>query len=155
MPGDPSDFGPVDKKAIQAWVEEQTDEDENKLKVWYDSLKNLENGEAWVWHPEKPVIYQKVKFRKRETFHATREFIRSPQASQIKLMNVSEFVSKFRAVFEAKTIPAAAPATLPVNPAIDKYAEQNKQLQKDVKVLQVKLKNSVLVTDLLRVCSSG
>jgi cell division protein FtsB len=96
-------LAPQDKKAIQAWVEQQTDEDEEKLKQWYDSLNNLENGEAWVWHPEKPVIYEKVQFRKRETFHATREFIRSPQATQVKLMNVSEFVSKFKAIFEQKS----------------------------------------------------
>jgi hypothetical protein len=109
-------LAPVDKKAIQAWVEQQTDEDEEKLKQWYDSLNNLENGEAWVWHPEKPVIYQKVKFRKRETFHATREFIRNPQATQVKLMNVSEFVSKFKTVFEQKN----APITSPVHPSMDK-----------------------------------
>ena len=100
-------LAPVDKKAIQAWVEQQTDEDEEKLKQWYDSLNNLENGEAWVWHPEKTVIYKKVKFRKRETFHATREFIRSPQATQVKLMNVSEFVSKFKTVFDLKAAPEA------------------------------------------------
>ena len=102
-------LAPQDKKAIQAWVEQQTDEDEEKLKQWYDSLNNLENGEAWVWHPEKPVIYEKVQFRKRETFHATREFIRSPQATQVKLMNVSEFVSKFKSVFEQKNASMNAP----------------------------------------------
>jgi hypothetical protein len=95
-------LAPQDKKAIQAWVEEQTDEDKTKLKEWYDGLKSLENGEAWVWHPEKPTIYKKVRFRTRETFHATREFIRSPRAGKIVLMDVDEFIQKFKRVFEPK-----------------------------------------------------
>ena len=98
-------LAPQDKKAIQAWVEEQTDEDKTKFKEWYDSLKSLENGEAWIWHPEKPTIFQKVKFRTRETFHATREFIKSPQAGRIVLMDVDEFIEKFKRVFEPKPAP--------------------------------------------------
>jgi hypothetical protein len=94
-------LAPQDKKAIQAWVEEQTDDDKSELNKWYDSLKTLENGEAWVWHPEKPAIFAKVKFRSRETFHATREFIRSPRANKIVLMGVDEFVARFKKVFES------------------------------------------------------
>jgi hypothetical protein len=100
-------LAPQDKKAIQAWVEEQTDKDKTALKEWYDSLKSLENGEAYVWHPERPPIFQKVKYRQRETFHATREFIRSPQVANIVLMDVQEFVQKFKKVFEAKIEPPA------------------------------------------------
>lgn len=96
---------PQDKKAIQAWVEEQTEEDKSKLNKWYDTLKELENGEAWVWHPEKPAIFVKVKFRQRETFHATREFIRSPRASKIVLMSVNEFVDSFKKVFQSGVTP--------------------------------------------------
>jgi hypothetical protein len=98
-------LAPQDKKAIQAWVEEQTDEDRRKLHQWYDSLKQLRNGEAWVWHPEKPTIYKRVMFRQRETFHATRAFLLSPKAATIKLMDVQEFVEKFRTVFEPKPKP--------------------------------------------------
>ncbi len=83
-------LAPQDKKAIQEWVEEQTDQDPQKLKEWYDSLKSLKNGEAYVWHPEEPVIdNQRVMFRERETFHATREFIKSPAAANVKLMDAS------------------------------------------------------------------
>lgn len=95
-------LAPQDKKAIQSWVEEQTDEDKKELNKWYDGLKSLENGEAWVWHPEKPSIFEKVKFRTRETFHATREFIRSPRANKIVLMDVDEFIRRFSSVFEPK-----------------------------------------------------
>jgi hypothetical protein len=102
-------LAPQDKKAIQLWVEEQTDEDRRALKQWYDSLKSLENGEAWVWHPEAPEIYKKIKFRERETFHATRKFLLSPKAQTIKLMDVQEFIEKFRSVFEPKPKPPSAP----------------------------------------------
>ena len=98
-------LAPQDKKAIQAWVEEQTDEDRRKLAQWYDSLKELKNGEAWVWHPEKPTICKKIMFRERETFHATRQFLLSPKAQTIKLMDVNEFIEKFRNVFEPKPKP--------------------------------------------------
>jgi hypothetical protein len=93
-------LAPQDKEAIQAWVKEQTEEDKEKLKAFYDSLNDLENGEAWVWHPEKPAIYCRVKFRQRETFHATREFILNPHAGEIKLMDVGDFISKFKTVFK-------------------------------------------------------
>ena len=102
-------LAPQDKKAIQAWVEEATDKDKKELKEWYDSLKELKNGEAWVWHPEKPAIYKRVMFRKRETFHATREFITSPDAGKIKLMDVNEFIEKFRTYFEPKPKPLPEP----------------------------------------------
>lgn len=98
-------LAPQDKKAIQMWVEEQTDDDKEKLNQWYDSLKALDNGEAWVWHPEKPPIFVKVKFRPRETFHATREFIKSPQASKIVLMGVGDFVERFKKVFKTSPEP--------------------------------------------------
>jgi len=116
-------LAPQDKKAIQAWVEEQTDENKEELKKWYDSLKSLENGEAWVWHPEKPVIFEKVMFRQRETFHATREFIRSPQATKIVLMSVDEFVERFKKVFAA---------ALPSMPSISANTSVDKDLLREL-----------------------
>jgi len=95
-------LAPQDKKAIQAWVEEMTDEDRRRLGEWYDSLKELRNGEAWVWHPDKPVIFKKVMFRRRETLHATREFFRTTTAKTVKMMDVTDYIEKFRIVFEPK-----------------------------------------------------
>jgi len=43
-----------------------------------------------------------VMFRKRETFHATRLFLLSRKSETIKLMEVGEFVRKFRDKFEPK-----------------------------------------------------
>ena len=117
-------LAPQDKKAIQAWVEEQTDEDKSELNQWYDSLKTLENGEAWVWHPEKPSIFAKVKFRQRETFHATREFIRSPKATKIVLMGVDEFVARFKKVFESSGPATPQPIGRMLTPALAKDLEE-------------------------------
>jgi hypothetical protein len=111
-------LAPQDKKAIQAWVEEATDKERKELNEWYDSLKELKNGEAWIWHPERPAIYKKVMFRKRETFHATREFIVSPKAAAIKLMDVAEFIEKFKGFFEPK------PKLQPVSRLDSSKAEQ-------------------------------
>lgn len=110
-------LAPQDKKAIQSWVEEQTDEEKRKLNKWYDSLKELDNGQAWIWKPENPKIYEKVKFRERETFHATRQFLLTPQAVNIKLMDVQDFIDTFRTAFEAKT------------PTLEKKAEIKQPIQ--------------------------
>lgn len=145
-------LAPQDKKAIQAWVEEQTDEDKSELNQWYDSLKTLENGEAWVWHPEKPSIFAKVKFRQRETFHATREFIRSPKATKIVLMGVGEFVARFKKVFESSAGPST-PQSIgrTLTPALAKDLEELEEfrsghklansIQKKIEFLELKEKN--------------
>jgi hypothetical protein len=65
----------------------------------------LRNGEAWIWHPDKPVIFKKVMFRKRETLHATREFFRTTTAKTVKMMDVSDYIQKFRTAFEPKPKP--------------------------------------------------
>jgi len=134
-------LAPQDKKAIQAWVEEQTDEDKEELKKWYDSLKSLENGEAWVWHPEKPVIFEKVTFRQRETFHATREFIKSPRANRIVLMGVDEFIERFKKVFRSESTALqtsiGAPRTL--DPDVVKELEEYRSGHKLAESVQKRL----------------
>jgi hypothetical protein len=114
-------LAPQDKKAIQAWVEEQTDEDKKELNKWYDGLKSLENGEAWVWHPEEPPIFQRVMYRQRETFHATRKFILSPHANKITLMGVDEFVERFKKVFNMSQVLTYSAG---LNPAVLKELEE-------------------------------
>lgn len=102
-------LAPQDKKAIQSWVEEQTDEDRKALKEWYDTLNSLKNGEAWIWHPENPAIFKKVMFRKRGTFHATRPFLLSNRVQSIKLMKVDEFINRFKDKFEPKPVSKEIP----------------------------------------------
>lgn len=107
-------LAPQDKKAIQDWVQRQTEEDPRKLKEWFDSLNELPNGEAWVWHPEPPKIFKRIKFRKRQTFHATREFIRSPKASAIKLTDIPGWIEKIKRIVEP---PPAAQKPKPALPS--------------------------------------
>ena len=98
----------LDKNAVKAWVESMADPKDPKIAKWYDGLRDLKNGEAWIWHPESK-LFQKIKFRKRETLHATREYFRRTMTQQVKMMDVTEFVEKFRSVFEPKPKPQPMP----------------------------------------------
>ncbi len=110
---------PQDKEAVRAWIEENVDADNQeevkKAEDMMKSLGTLKNGEAWVWHTDEPYVFAKFLFRRRKTFHATREFIKSPQAANIKLMDVGEFIDKFKSVFSVKL----EQAKLPVNTSVD------------------------------------
>jgi len=92
----------LDKKAVETWVESMARPDDPRIKKWYDSLRDLKDGEAWVWHPQKPVIFQRLQFRKRETLHATREYFNQPQTKKLKMMDVTDFIEKFKNIFEPK-----------------------------------------------------
>ena len=92
---------PRDKNAVREWVTNVADPKDPKIVKWFDGLRDLKNGEAWVWHPESK-IFQKIKFRLRETLHATREYFTTVQAKKIKALDVSEFVAKFNKVFAPK-----------------------------------------------------
>lgn len=55
--------GSGDKKAIAGWV------DAHSLgKELVDSLDGLEDGEGWVWSPQRLKLMERVKFRRRRTF---------------------------------------------------------------------------------------
>jgi hypothetical protein len=103
----------LDKNAVKTWVESVVRPDDPKIKQWYDSLRELENGEAYIWHPEKPPIFKRIIFRKRQTLHATREYFRHVQADKVEKLDVSEFIEKFRNVFEPKPKPPLAVASKP------------------------------------------
>ena len=104
---------PQDKQAIQAWVEKHSEKDKKELNAWYDSLSHLKKGEVWVWNDDEEFpIFQKVQFRKRETFHATRKFILTKQAHEVQLGDASEFIERFKDKFEPK--PKEQPKATPV-----------------------------------------
>lgn len=54
---------PLDRKAIEGWVL-----DKGVGRELLDSLSSLDDGEAWVWSPQKWKLTQRVKFRRRRTF---------------------------------------------------------------------------------------
>lgn len=122
-----------DKEAVQGWVESVADPHDKRIAKWYDSLKGLKNGEAWVWNPQAD-IFDKIQFRERETLHATREYFTRSQFEQkdIAMMDVGAFVAKFKSVFEPKKIPE--------QPKQHKIVEVkplfNVPLQKDEKIVK-------------------
>ena len=96
----------LDKQAVQGWVESVAHPDDPRIKKWYDSLAGLKNGEAWVWHPESPEIFERIQFRKRTTLHATREYFLQSKFEQkdIQMTDVEAFIQKFKKVFEPQPI---------------------------------------------------
>lgn len=105
----------LDKDAVKTWIESVANPEDKRTLKFVDSLKDLKNGEAWVWHPEEPAIFERVQFRERTTLHATREYFTRSQFEQkdISMQDVGEFVAKFRKVFEPdveKRAPIAEPS---------------------------------------------
>ncbi len=93
---------PQDRKALKEWVEFHSAEgDFNKF---MDSLPSLPKGEGWIWSPEFLGIFQKIKIRKRETFHPDREKasedIIVPPLVQV---DVQSFIQKFNSKASEKT----------------------------------------------------
>ncbi len=85
---------PQDRKALADWVEyHAADGDFNKF---MQSLPSLPKGEGWIWSPEFLGVFEKIKIRKRETFHPDREKIGSdfvmPELDQV---DIQGFISKF------------------------------------------------------------
>lgn len=75
--------GPHDRKAISEWVESHGDS--VRAKEMMDSLAHLKVGEGWVWSPGWLEIFQRVKFRQRETYDSSATpkvggKVRGPQA---------------------------------------------------------------------------
>ena len=102
----------LDKEAVKTWVESVATPDDKSIAKWYDSLRDLKNGEAWIWHPEEPKFFDRIQFRERETLHATREyFTRSAfEQKDVSMQDVGSFVAKFKQVFEpVKVQPKAEP----------------------------------------------
>lgn len=54
---------PRDKKAIKLWVTEHDVDGE-----MFASLPQLDDGEAWIWSPQKLKLTERIKFDRRQTF---------------------------------------------------------------------------------------
>lgn len=103
-----------DKQAVQDWVKSAVKDERElrKLAKWYDSLRKLKNGEAWIYSPEHE-IFEKVQFGLRETLHASREYFLQETWEQknITLRDVTSFVKAYKAKIEPKpTVKAIQPS---------------------------------------------
>lgn len=87
-------IGPQDRKALKEWVEAHSAEGD--FDNFMSSLPSLPTGEAWIWSPEFMGVFEKIKIRKRETFHPDREKLGNkfvmPKLEQI---DIQSFVEKF------------------------------------------------------------
>lgn len=85
---------PQDRKALKEWVEAHSAEGD--FEKFMASLPSLPTGEGWIWSPEFLGIFERIKIRKRETFHPDREKIGDkfvmPQLDQV---DIQSFIAKF------------------------------------------------------------
>lgn len=91
---------PQDRKALQEWVEAHSAEGD--FEKFIKSLPSLPTGEAWIWSPEFMSVFEKIKIRKRETFHPDREKLgadfKMPELTQ---SDIQGFIHKFKRAVEA------------------------------------------------------
>src|SRR3990167_3157237 len=86
--------GPQDRKALQEWVEAHGAEGD--FQEFMRSLPSLPTGEAWLWSPEWLGVFERIKIRKRETFHPDPEKIGANfQVPHIEQSDVQEFIANF------------------------------------------------------------
>lgn len=90
---------PQDRKALADWVEYHSAEGD--FDKFMASLPSLGKGEGWIWSPEFLGIFERIKIRKRETFHPDREKLGTdfvmPTLDQT---DIQGFISKFSAAQE-------------------------------------------------------
>ena len=111
--------GPQDRKALQEWVEAHAAEGD--FKKFISSLPSLPTGEAWIWSPEWLGVFERIKIRKRETFHPDPEKIGASatfEVPHIERADVKDFIARFKnrkpAEGSAKEQPAAHADSAPV-----------------------------------------
>lgn len=143
---------PQDRKALKEWVEFHAAEGD--FEKFMASLPHLPKGEGWIWSPEFMGVFEKVKIRKRETFHPDREKIGDkfvmPQLDQIDVQTFIEKFSKLPAVKAEKKETKVVPEIQV--PVID-FSEQERKIrneyesqlmQKDLEISRLnKILNSI------------
>lgn len=86
---------PQDRKALQEWVEAHGAEGD--FEAFMKSLPSLPTGEGWIWSPEFMGVFERIKIRKRETFHPDPEKIGNDfVVPTIEQSDVQEFIARFK-----------------------------------------------------------
>ena len=87
-------IAPQDRKALREWVEHHAAEGD--FEKFMSSLPSLPTGEGWIWSPEFMEIFERIKIRKRETFHPDREKLDSSfEMPVLTQVDVQSFIDKF------------------------------------------------------------
>jgi hypothetical protein len=85
---------PQDRKALKEWVEYHSAEGD--FEKFMKSLPSLPTGEGWIWSPEFMGVFERIKIRKRETFHPDREKIGDKfQLAELDKADIQDFIKKF------------------------------------------------------------
>ena len=86
---------PQDRKALKEWVEAHSADGD--FEAFMKSLPHLPTGEGWCWSPEFLETFEKIKIRKRETFHPDREKLGMTfKMPEIKQGDIQSFIDKFK-----------------------------------------------------------
>lgn len=132
---------PQDRKALKEWVEYHSADGD--FEKFMDSLPSLPTGEGWIWSPEFLGIFERIKIRKRETFHPDREKLGDQfEMPVLDRADVQSFISKFIGkVKEGKQkkerkAEAVAPSAPPLHSDLISLRNEyeSKLLQKDVEI---------------------
>lgn len=122
---------PQDRKALADWVEYHSAEGD--FKKFMDSLPSLPKGEGWIWSPEFMGIFEKIKIRKRETFHPDREKLGDtfvmPEIDQI---DIQGFISKFSASIQKEK------PDKKIKPTLRESAEEMVQVVEDLTLREMR-----------------
>jgi len=131
---------PQDRKALKEWVEYHSADGD--FEKFMDSLPSLPTGEGWIWSPEFLGIFEKIKIRKRETFHPDREKLGDKfMMPQLEQIDVQEFINKFsKAVIkkpetEKQIIKVEKKENLELINLKNEY--ESKLLQKDLEIRKI------------------
>lgn len=96
--------GPQDRKAVKEWVEAHSVDGD--MDEFIDSLPSLPTGTAWIWSPEFMGVFEKIKIRKRETFHPDREKLgHNFEMPKLNQTDIQGFIDTFTKKEEPVTSP--------------------------------------------------
>lgn len=131
---------PQDRKALQEWVEYHSAEGD--FKKFMESLPSLPKGEGWIWSPEFMGVFERIKIRKRETFHPDREKLGDTFAMpELDQVDIQGFISKFNLEVEKprdkKSTKEEAPILpLPIKEDVTKIRNEyeSQLLEKDMEI---------------------
>ncbi len=128
---------PQDRKALREWVEYHAAEGD--FEAFMKSLPSLPTGEGWIWSPEFLNTFERIKIRKRETFHPDREKLGDRfVVPQLEMIDVQQFIERFKTLIpkkEEKAIPKTAsknaPAVIDTTAVERAYEERLTSLKHD------------------------
>jgi hypothetical protein len=133
---------PQDRKALADWVEYHSAEGD--FKKFMDSLPSLPKGEGWIWSPEFMGVFERIKIRKRDTFHPDREKLGDtfvmPELDQIDIQGfISKFAASVKKEVKVKKGRATVEETIPSIPVREDITQirneyESQLLQKDVEI---------------------